>query len=555
MISGNLKDGVLITDASNNVVAGNTIGLAFDLSLMAGAAQVNGVAIVSVSTSVTTTLNTIDPGNVINGNTNNGVLLTGANATNNTVDGNDIGIDPSNIAEPNQQNGVEIAAGANRNTIGGTTAAARNLISDNGNDGVLITGAGTTANVVEGNYIGTDSTGTNAAGNLANGVEIAGGANLNTIGGTTAAARNLISDNGNDGVLIYQINAVAPTVTEGNLIEGNYLGVNVNGNAVAPNQQNGVEITIDPNSTTLGDGNTVGGTAAGAANVISGNLKDGVLITDASNNVVAGNTIGLAFDFSLLGGAAQVNGVAIVSVSTTVTTMLNTIGAGNVIGGNTEDGVLLTGANATNNTVTGNDIGTDPTGATGLGNKASGVEIAASANNNTIGGTAAAAGNLIANNTLNGVLITTSGSLIAGNTIVLNGNDGVLITAAGTTANLLEGNFIGTDSTGTKVEGNKANGVEIATTANTNTVGGITAAAGNLIANNTLNGVLITTNGNLVAGNTILSNGTNGVEIAAGASANTIGATTAGAGNTIALNGNDGVLDHRRRHHGQPGRG
>ncbi len=63
----------------------------------------------------------------------------------------------------NSLNGVYIGAGASENTIGGTATAERNVISGNGNDGVLITGAGTTRDVVEGNYIGTDKTGTTAS--------------------------------------------------------------------------------------------------------------------------------------------------------------------------------------------------------------------------------------------------------------------------------------------------------------------------------------------------------------------------------------------------------
>ena len=62
---------------------------------------------------------------------------------------------------PNTNNGVDIVYGAQNNTVGGTTAAARNVISGNLHEGVLIGFAGTANNVVEGNFIGTDATGKN----------------------------------------------------------------------------------------------------------------------------------------------------------------------------------------------------------------------------------------------------------------------------------------------------------------------------------------------------------------------------------------------------------
>ena len=65
-------------------------------------------------------------------------------------------------ALPNAQEGVKIA-GAPGNTIGGNLAPALNLISAN-HWGVRIDGAGATGNLVAGNYIGTDITGTDAAG-------------------------------------------------------------------------------------------------------------------------------------------------------------------------------------------------------------------------------------------------------------------------------------------------------------------------------------------------------------------------------------------------------
>src|SRR5439155_26539513 len=92
-------------------------------------------------------------------------------------------------------------------------------------------GFGTTANIVEGNYIGTEVTGTAALPNDT-GVVIVQGANVNTIGGTTPAKRNLISGNTNDGVFLRDCN------TFGNVIEGNYVGTKVTGAAALANGGN-----------------------------------------------------------------------------------------------------------------------------------------------------------------------------------------------------------------------------------------------------------------------------------------------------------------------------
>src|SRR5207249_4201268 len=96
--------------------------------------------------------------------------------------------------------GVGIGDGSTGNTIGGTTATARNVIAASGTAGVLLTG-GATGNFVRGNYIGLDRTG---AAKLPNfwGMQVIGGANANTIGGTTPAARNVISGNADVGVLV-----------------------------------------------------------------------------------------------------------------------------------------------------------------------------------------------------------------------------------------------------------------------------------------------------------------------------------------------------------------
>ena len=108
---------------------------------------------------------------------------------------------------------------------------------------LLLRSSGT---LVAGNFIGTDITGTLAIGNGTQGVEILG-ASGNTVGGTTAGARNIIAGNSQNGVLIQ--NAVAffglTAAADNNLIEGNYIGTQVNGTTALGNAADGVEIVYD----------------------------------------------------------------------------------------------------------------------------------------------------------------------------------------------------------------------------------------------------------------------------------------------------------------------
>ncbi|HVW01778.1 MAG TPA: hypothetical protein VHB77_15610, partial [Planctomycetaceae bacterium] len=149
------------------------------------------------------------------------------------------------------------------NTIGGTSSSARNIISGNGGQGVEIHEVESVDNLVEGNYIGVDSSGSKALGNLGSGISIGFGATNNTVGGTSSDEQNVISGNGLDGV------AIGESGTKGNLVEGNLIGTDVSGTkAIGNGLQNGffgVEILDGAQN------NTIGGTADGALNVISGN--------------------------------------------------------------------------------------------------------------------------------------------------------------------------------------------------------------------------------------------------------------------------------------------
>jgi hypothetical protein len=513
---------------------------------------------------------------VISANVGNGVTITGSGTDHDTVSGDDIGTDASGVTGvdhngtslANNGNGVLISAGASHNTV--TTS----VLSNNDGDGVEITGSGTSSNVVTGDHVGTDVFGMVALPNLYNGVEVTAGASANTVGGTTASARDVISGNTDSGV---SINAGATT----NVVEGDFIGTDGTGTVAIANHT-GVLLGAAPS-------NTVGGTTAGSGDVISGNTSIGVWLTSgASKDILAGDDIGT----DLTGSQSVPNGTGVqIDASSTSSTVGGASSAArDIISGNTGAGVYISDSGTNNNVVAGDYIGTDVTGATALGNGTSGVLIANSAHGNTVGGTTAAARNIISGNSpfgvdvINGVTATTVagndigtdvtgllgipnqagvnigggstsntvGGTVAGsgNVISANVHKAVNLTDAGTDDNVVEGNYLGTDATGTHALGNGGAGVSIADGAQYNTVGGTTTAARNVMAASTGNGVIMggtgvnneSTSNNVVEGNYIgtdktstvgLGEGIAGVNIGSGATDNTIGGTTAAACNII----------------------
>jgi titin len=220
----------------------------------------------------------------------NGLTLRYACATNNTISGCWLGVDyTGSHAAPDAYQGVLIYDGASGNIVGGTNALARNVLSGNTQYGVLISGTNTASNVIRGNYIGTDAGGSLMVSNAMGGVFLADGTSHNIIGGTNAGAGNVISGNLGNGILLRGSNVVNNTVL------GNFIGTDATGTNSLPNTVAGV--TIDTGSSS----NLIGGTVAGARNVISGNngyLDYGVIVAGAgtSGNVAEGNYIGLGSD-------------------------------------------------------------------------------------------------------------------------------------------------------------------------------------------------------------------------------------------------------------------
>jgi len=274
--------------------------------------------------------------------------------------------------------------------------------------------------------------------------------------------------------------------TSGIVVQDNYIGTNTLGTVSLTHYGNGIDGVLIEGGATA---NTIGGTAAGTANLLSGNgnpaggTSAGVEISGIGGthgNFIVGNRIGTDVNgTALLGNFGQ--GVLLDSGASTNTIGGTAAGAGNLVSGNGQNGVQIDGTGTTGNLVQGNKIGTDVTGTKKLGNGADGVRLdTTGATTNTIGGIASGAGNIIS----------------------ANGQNGVRIDFAGTIGNLVQDNIIGTDVTGIINLGNTADGVLLANGANLNTIGGA-VGSGNTIANNA-EGVVL--NGSTTVQDSILDN-------------------------------------------------
>ncbi|MFO1475410.1 MAG: M12 family metallopeptidase [Verrucomicrobiota bacterium] len=502
IISGFNAYGLVIdtTNATGNVVAGCFLGVDPSGTIPA-TNRYNPVEIQNGASSNLIGGTTAAARNVISGSAIQGVVLR-SGSRNNQVAGNFIGLNATGTAAlANTWSGIEIFEGASNNVVGGTAPGSGNYIAGNGNYGVLLHDTGTVGNSIQGNFIGNNPSGA-AVSNTWSGVGIRAGAQSTLVGGLTAGARNVISGNGLHGV------EIGDAGTGYNTVQGNYIGISASGLAALGNGWSGVSIFYDS------PGNLVGGTAAGAGNVISANGNNGVGISEpgSSNNIIQGNLLGL----NAAGNAALGNtwaGVALRDGATRTLVGGSAPGAGNVISGNLSQGVAVGDANTTANTIAGNLIGLNPAGNSAIPNAWSGVEFFYGAQANLVGGGPG------------------SRNVISG-----NGNYGVL--ADGYSAgNIIQGNTIGLNASASAAIPNTFSGVSLFDGAHDNQVGGASPAAANLVAGNSDDGIQLfdaTTTNNAVRANSIYGNGGN--SLALYSSANQSAAPPALASATVGTN-------------------
>lgn len=258
------------TNAQNNIIQGNYIGCNYNATDTLG--NTHGIYILSGPHNNLIGGNTIAMRNIVSGNNHVGIRVVHSNY--NTIQGNFVGLNRNGNAALRNYDGISIEGTSKYNLIGGSTPAERNYVAGNDAYGIPVFGAGCNYNIIAGNYVGTDTTGTYSIPNTY-GVLFDDGASYNTLGGRIAGAGNLLSGNSGYGVFIYNFSTVKDTIV------GNLIGTDYTGTAALPNA-NGIVIDGTPFLHTIDN------------NVISGNLQMGIDIhlAGTDSNFVINNKIG-----------------------------------------------------------------------------------------------------------------------------------------------------------------------------------------------------------------------------------------------------------------------
>jgi parallel beta-helix repeat protein len=417
----------------------------------------------------------------------------------------------------NNANGI-VVAGSSFQAIGGTTDGFGNTVRQNTVDGIALLSLSRSI-TVQANAVSS---------NLRHGISLSA-ANDSTINGL-----NVITKNGSDGINVADSsvrNLIADNTvgdasdsTLGNLRDGIGLyAVNANmatANLVANNARHGVTIS----------GAVAGSTATGnvlKGNRIASNRQTGVSVLKSRNQVIGGTGVDEANAIVL----NKADGVLVGGLSSDVVVLGNLIGtdAAGADLGNIGDGIEVN--NAVGTTIRSNDV---------RFNDANGVRI--SGVRGTAGQQTLVRANSLLANDLNGIQISASSATLVGgatngNVIANNKVAGIRIDAA-SSGNVVEANTIGTDASGADL-GNAEDGILI-----TGALGNV-VRVGNTISFNKV-GVRILDAaatslplGNRVESNLVTLNDAEGV-VVAGGTFHTIGGVNVG--NTITLNGGDGVL-------------
>ena len=245
--------------------------------------------------------------------------------------------------------------------------------------------------------------------------------------------------------------------------------------------------------------NTIGGPAAGAGNVIAANLKEGMFIP-ANGNLVQGNFIGT----NSLGTPSLGNGLSGVTLQNSASNrIIANVLSGN--GTSTAGGVglAIVGGAAQNNLAQGNLIGTDPTGTQAIPNSGGGLLLFGPAANNSIGGTSTGAGNVISGNAGDGIAAQNAlNNYIAGNTIGTNAADAAGLGNVGSGINLQPSS--GNTILNNRISDNDASGIAVQQSSGNNISGNLISANGvKSIAGDGIRIVGPSAGGNLVVGNQI----------------------------------------------------
>ncbi len=474
---------------------------------------------------------------VDNANGNGVTLQAGSITLNNDY----IGLNRTGAAFGNHGDGVYVSATSSGNVIGlnrsGAEGVVANVISGNAGSGIVLSGS--SHNTVVSNRIGTDAAGTSARANGGNGILITRRSTGNEVGGTdyvdTATDEandptgdkgtetpvfvvpplgNLISGNVHNGVLI-------DGGSRRNMLNGNFVGTAANGDRAIGNGGNGVWIRGASNNSLTGC--KFVNNPFVYYNVLSGNGRNGLRVTNSNGTLVQGNFFGVGANNTAIVSNRR-NGIRVDRFSKN-TRVGGVIPLGNVSSGNGLNGIEVTGK--ASGFVTFNTFGgllafkgAAPNGRDGLlitstgghnlartnvfsGNEKNGIELAGNASGVTIDPDIAGlttSGRAALPNGGDGVLIhgTAHGNVIGGSrrSVIpqntFSGNVGYGLAIAGKAhGNWVFGSFIGSALRGLTALGNQKGGVLIGRTAHRNSIGALGSKPSNLISGNTGNGVTL----------------------------------------------------------------
>lgn len=520
IISGNNDSGIQIWHgaSANNYIVGNYIGT--DRTGMTALPNTgSGVASLYGPDSTYIGDGTVNGRNIISGNDGNGITIFDSEY--NSILGNYIGLaqDGSTVVT-NEGYGISITSStindAVWNSVGDGTAGGRNIISGNAQYGVRI---GSRYTRLNDNYIGTDAGGTVGKGNTSGGIlMISLGFDLQD--STIEAC--VISGNNSNGI---HFTEAGLKFERNNYILGCKIGTVADGSSALANNGDGIHFAANGQSNYIGDGTVAG------RNIISGNNGNGIYFTggNTQTNEVLANYIGI----NAAGSATIPNSFSGIHIEDGSSS--NSIGDGttdgrNIVSGNLHKGILIMGTASSDNSIRGNYIGTDPTGAIDWGNTLAGVAITDEATSNTIGGTGG-----------------------EGDRNVISGNDDVGILIEDSTSNEVYGNYIGLSANGLADRGNGLTGIYVSNGAKYNSIGNGASNGRNVISGNAVNGIQITESGttnNSILGNFIglnylgsaeVQNDADGIFINNLAQSNIVGDGTVGGINVVSGNGQYGI--------------
>ncbi len=486
--------------------------------------------------------------NVISGNRGQGIYISDLAAT---IAGNYIGTDATGSATRyNGQEAIRLVTSGNHVGVNGDGSPGEahegNVINTAG-IGVFIVNEAA-GNVIAGNLIGTDKSGTIKLSGGEIGVSLSMSADSNRIGTNSDGVSDELERNIIAGFAYgIRLAGYLTILPENNVIAGNYIGPDITG-ARALGNSHGIALQEGARRNRIGS-NGDGVRDDLERNVISGNSGVGIwLRTGASQNHIAGNYIGVDASGT---SALPNNSHGILMQSSANNNIIGTNGdgsagdpnEGNVISSNGGRGLHLD--NVHNNVIAGNSIGTDVTGLLNLGNADMGIALIGSSSNNRIGTNA------------DGISDTAERNVISGN----KGSANIQLSGGGVTNNVVAGNYIGLDHTGLASVSPNGGQRGFQILAPGNLIGGASPAARNVIGGHTNNALQLqgtNANHNRIQGN-FIGVDANGTQIVSNSGAgillynapnNTIGTDSDGVndaneGNVISGNNDAGVWIQR----------